>query len=99
GDLRVPHPAGGAIAVAQQDGGAVPVILVIDLDAAAIEKGHAQSPYWARTKGGAASRGAATRRSAQGREGSRDDQHILLLDHHAWPAPGRRRPDALGARL
>ncbi len=56
GDLRVPHPAGGAIAVAQQDGGAMPVILKIDFDAAAIEKGHAQSPYWAGTKGGAASR-------------------------------------------
>jgi hypothetical protein len=32
--------------VAEQDGGVVPVILVINLDAAAIEKGHAQSPYW-----------------------------------------------------
>ena len=43
GDLLVPHPAGGAVAVAQQDGWAVPMILVIDFDAIAIEKGHGPS--------------------------------------------------------
>src|SRR5438105_5961770 len=43
--------------------------------------------------------GAATRRSAQGREGSRNDKHVLLLDHHARPAARRGRPDPFGAGL
>ena len=43
GDLPVPHPAGGAVAVAEKDGWAVPVILVIDFDAVAIEKWHGPS--------------------------------------------------------
>jgi len=45
GDLSIPHPARGAVAVAEQDSGAVPVLLVIDLDAIAIEEGHVGSPY------------------------------------------------------
>ena len=43
GNLPVPHPAGGAVAVAEQDRRAMPVILVIDLDTVAIEKRHAPS--------------------------------------------------------
>jgi len=45
GDLSVPHPAGGAIAVAEQDSGAVTVLFVIDLDAIAIEEGYVGFPY------------------------------------------------------
>src|SRR5271165_1680091 len=98
GDLPVPHAAGRAIPVAEQDGWAVPVILAIDLDAAAIEKGHGPSGL-ARTGGGAALRDAASLHSAQGREGGRNHQHVLLLDHHVRSAAGGRRPDALCPRL
>src|ERR1700738_3029879 len=55
-----------------------------------------RSPWWKETAGGAASGGAATRRSAQGREGGRNHQHVLLLQHRTGLA-SRRRPDPLVA--
>src|SRR5205814_2496983 len=44
GNLPVPHPAGRGVTVTQQNGWAPPMILVIDLDAVAVEEGHARSP-------------------------------------------------------
>src|SRR6516165_5748036 len=74
------------------------MILVINSDAVAIEKGHAPSG-WARRGGGAAVDGAARLCSVQGRERGWYHQHVLLLDNHVRPPAGGRRPDALGPRL
>src|ERR1700751_4946649 len=41
----------------------------------------------------------AVNRSAQRRERGRDDQHILLPDHHVRPAAGWWWPDTLRSRL
>src|SRR6516165_3571693 len=44
-DLTVPHAAGGAVAVREQNGRAVPVHFVVDGDAIAVERRHAGLPF------------------------------------------------------
>src|SRR5262252_5368382 len=44
-DLTVPHAAGGAVAVREQNGRAVPVHFVVDGDAIAVERRHADLPF------------------------------------------------------
>src|SRR5262245_15161415 len=44
-ELTVPHAAGGAVAVREQNGRAVPVHFVVDGDAIAVERRHAGLPF------------------------------------------------------
>src|SRR5712664_237513 len=77
GDLAVPHARGRAVAMAQQQRRSTTVDLVVDLDAVAVELGHAPS--------------VTARRAVRGAPARDSGRHPRPAAAGPWKAP-RRRP-------